>query len=225
MSEGTAKIIDTKDFVQKLENTDQIEKIKTSKKLHKIAEAEIAKESSPFQDTNKNPFMNIKIPKRGFPKAPRGRKKPVIDFEKFTVNQYTYKEFSKSVNTVLPNVVNHVSFKDPKFLEKLKKSKDIKHFADEQILFPITNDYLGFASAVIGAGIEFYVENKMGINAEPSQPFKFQDLIGRVFPVKVFKPNDIDVTNPLPVDTNADNNSGQGHTRSDLDTQPVNTTK
>ena len=195
MSESGARIIDTKEFVQKLENTDRIEKIKTTRKLNKIADAELAKEES-FQNKNTNPFMNLKIPKRGLGKKPRGRKKPVIDFEKFTVNQYTYEEFSRSVNTVIPNVINHLSFKDPKFLDKLKKSKDIKHFANEEILFPITNDYLGFASAILGAGIEYYVENKMGVESlperkkkpdqvelpEPSEPSRFQLLMNKFLP-------------------------------------------
>lgn len=160
MTEETAKIIDTKKMIEQHENIDRVDKIVRTKKLNKQADEEFAHD---FADKMKNPFLNMKMPKGGFKtKKPRKGKKPVIDFSRFTVNEYTYEEFSKAVNTVLPNVINHVSFKDSKFLDKLKKSKDIKHFSNEQIMFPITNDYLGFASAVIGCAVEYYVENKMG---------------------------------------------------------------
>ncbi len=165
---GGAKIVDTKKMIEQHENADRIEKIVRTKKLNKVAEQEFAQD---FENKNKNPFVNMKIPRARGKGGARKGKKPVIDFEKFTVNQYTYEEFSKAVNTVLPNIIDHVSFKDPKFLEKLRKSKDIKHFSSEQIMFPITNDYLGFLSAVVGCGVEYYVENKLPqpSKEEPSQ--------------------------------------------------------
>ena len=180
---GKANIIDTKKFIEKLDTEERMEKIKTTKKLNRIAEAEVEGELK----NKTNPFMNLKIPRNIMRKTKR-KKKPVIDLEKFLVKDYYYEEFSKSVNNVLPNVINYVSFNDTEFLNKLKKSKDIKHFSDTQILFPITNDYMGFAGAVIGCGLEHYADKLMNIKKEiknkkpeniplPNDEFEIQSCI------------------------------------------------
>lgn len=170
--EGIATIIDTKKMINTMENNDKLTRMKNTKKLNKIANLEIEGE----MQKNKNPFEGLKIPRSALRKKAGGRKKKskMIDFEKFTVNEYTYDEFSKAVNSILPAVINHASFKDDAFLKKLKSSKDIKHFADSQIMFPITNDYIGFGGAVLGCALEYYTENKMNVSIAtektPKQP-------------------------------------------------------
>lgn len=159
MSEQGAKIVDTKAMIGELDNNERFNKIKTTKKLNKMATLEVEGEMS----KKKNPFEGLKISKAALRKKSTRKKKPTLDFSKFTVNEYTYDEFSKSVNNVLPNLINHGTFKDDDFLKRLKNSKDIKHFANNQIMFEITNDYLGFAGAVVGCALEYYADKKLGI--------------------------------------------------------------
>lgn len=161
-----ARIIDTKSLISSMETTEKLSRLKQSKKLNKIANLEIDNEF----DKKKNPFENMRIPRSAMRKKSTKRKKTIMDFEKLTVNEYTYDEFSKSVNTVLPNMINHFSFHDEEFLKKLKASKDIKHFCAEEIMFPITNNYLGFTAAVLGCAIEYYSEHKLGKPPPPIQP-------------------------------------------------------
>lgn len=165
MSEQGAKIVDTKAMIGELDNNERFNKIKTTKKLNKMATLEVEGEMS----KKKNPFEGLKISKAALRKKSTRKKKPTIDFSRFTVEGYTYDEFSTSVNKSIPHVINHISFQDEDFLQKLKKSKDISHFADTQIMFPITNDWLGLAGAIIGAGISFYTEKKLGIKQDESK--------------------------------------------------------
>lgn len=172
MTEETATIIDTKTMIEKLDSNERFTKMKETKKLNKMASLEIEGEMT----KKKNPFENMKIPRSALRKKGTRKKKPALDFSKFTVNEYTYDEFSKSVNSVLPNLINHGTFKDDEFLKKLKNSKDIKHFCNEQIMFPITNDYIGFAGAILGCGLEYYTEKKLGVKQEePKKEEKKED--------------------------------------------------
>lgn len=169
MSEEAATIIDTKSMVDRMEKNEKLSRLKIAKKLNKIANLEIENEDG----KKKNPFQNMKIPRSSLRKKSTKRKKQIMDLEKITVEGYTYDEFSKAINNSLPHLINHVSFQDEKFLQRLRESRDIKHFASTQILFDITNDYLGLAGAIIAAGVDYYTEHKLG---KPQQPQIIKDV-------------------------------------------------
>lgn len=168
-SSSSANVVDIQKYKSNLETKEKLDRAVSSKKITKQADKMI------FEEMEKASPSTFKLGRmKGGGGKGRGRKgkAAVLDLNRLTVNDYTYEEFSKSINTVLPSFINYMSFNDERFLSKLKSSKDIKHSLDNIVVFPITNDYLGLGAAVLGCGLEFYAEKTMAIEAQAKRESK-----------------------------------------------------
>lgn len=155
-------------MIRNEEMGERLDKMVETKRLNIMAQNQVTE----YDEKKEQPKIKFSALKKVASEAKKKPKsKAPIDLRKMSVNDYHYKEFSKTLETILPCVVNQYTFGDEEFKTKLSKSKDLKHFLNEKVQLSVTNDFVGAGLTIAGLALEHYL-GKVGVKIEPPKPSK-----------------------------------------------------